>query len=138
MHAAILDDAALRTLQNSHRFHLCLSEAEGWGHYIAEALSVGAITLTCDAAPMNELVTAERGLLVAAGRGQTAQSGAARTVSTRGRSGAAIAPVHSDAGSSNCRHRQRGARLVRGQQAAVSAARPAGAGGSRERSAAPA
>jgi hypothetical protein len=60
-----LDDAQLRTLQNSHRFHLCLSEAEGWGHYIAEAMSVGAVTLTCDAAPMNELVGAERGILLA-------------------------------------------------------------------------
>jgi hypothetical protein len=60
-----LDDATLRALQNSHRFHLCLSEAEGWGHYIAEALSVGAITFTCDAAPMNELVSAQRGILVA-------------------------------------------------------------------------
>jgi hypothetical protein len=63
-----LDDVQLRTLQNSHRFHLCLSEAEGWGHYIAEALSVGAVTLTCDAAPMNELVTGERGLLLASRR----------------------------------------------------------------------
>ncbi|HEX4375834.1 MAG TPA: hypothetical protein VHZ99_01650 [Steroidobacteraceae bacterium] len=59
-----VDDQTLRTLQNSHRFHVCLSEAEGWGHYIVEALGVGAVTLTCDAAPMNELVTAERGLLV--------------------------------------------------------------------------
>ncbi len=67
-----VDDRALRTLQNSHRFHVCLSEAEGWGHYIVEALGVGAVTLTCDAAPMNELVTAERGLLVpvVAGRRQ--------------------------------------------------------------------
>lgn len=64
-----LDDAQLRALQNSHRFHLCTSEAEGWGHYIAEALSVGAVTLTCDAPPMNELVSAERGLLVAAHAG---------------------------------------------------------------------
>jgi glycosyltransferase involved in cell wall biosynthesis len=59
-------DQQLRTLQNAHRFHLCLSEAEGWGHYIAEAMSVGAITLTTDAAPMNELIGAGRGLLVAA------------------------------------------------------------------------
>jgi hypothetical protein len=59
-----LDDAQLRELQNSHRFHLCLSEAEGWGHYIAEALSVGAVTITCDAAPMNELVTVDRGILL--------------------------------------------------------------------------
>jgi hypothetical protein len=64
-----LDDAALRTLQNSHRFHLCLSEAEGWGHYIVESLSVGAVTLTCDAAPMNELVTMQRGVLLAASAG---------------------------------------------------------------------
>lgn len=61
-----LDDAALRILQNSHRWHLCTSEAEGWGHYIAEAMGVGAVTLTVDAPPMNELVTAGRGLLVAA------------------------------------------------------------------------
>src|SRR6202011_4092360 len=59
-----LSDQDLRTLQNSHRFHLCLSEAEGWGHYIAEAMSVGAVTFTCDAPPMNELVGAERGVLV--------------------------------------------------------------------------
>ena len=64
--SSYLEDAALRLLQNSHRFHLCLSEAEGWGHYIVEALSVGAVTLTTDARPMNELVSAQRGLLVAA------------------------------------------------------------------------
>ncbi len=60
-----LPDAELRLLQNASRFHLCLSEAEGWGHYIVEALSVGAVTVTLDAAPMNELVRPERGLLIA-------------------------------------------------------------------------
>ena len=64
-----LDDAALRRLQNSHRYHLCLSEAEGWGHYIAEAMSVGAVTFTSDAAPMNELVTSGRGVLITATQG---------------------------------------------------------------------
>jgi hypothetical protein len=65
LESQFLDDAALRALQNSHRFHLCLSEAEGWGHYIVEAMSVGAVTVTCDAAPMNELVSAQRGVLLA-------------------------------------------------------------------------
>jgi hypothetical protein len=59
-----LSDAELRALQNRHQFHLCLSETEGWGHYIPEALSVGAVVLTTDAAPMNEHVTPERGVLV--------------------------------------------------------------------------
>lgn len=63
-----LDDAELRRLQNAHRFHLCPSETEGFGHYLVEAMSVGAVTLTVDAAPMNELVSAERGVLVAAVR----------------------------------------------------------------------
>jgi hypothetical protein len=62
----VTDIAEIRQLQNSHVFHLCLSETEGWGHYIAEALSCGAVVLTCDAPPMNELVTAARGVLVAA------------------------------------------------------------------------
>lgn len=59
-----VDDGELRSLQNASRFHLCLSLTEGWGHYIAEALSVGAITVTLDAPPMNELVTPQRGILV--------------------------------------------------------------------------
>ncbi|MBS0213819.1 MAG: glycosyltransferase [Proteobacteria bacterium] len=59
-----IDDGLLRTLQNRHQFHLCPSEAEGFGHYIVEALSVGAIVLTTDGAPMNELVTPDRGLLI--------------------------------------------------------------------------
>ena len=65
-----LSDETLRTLQNSHRFHLCTSEAEGWGHYIVEAMSVGAVTLTCDAPPMNELISAARGMLLAVHSGE--------------------------------------------------------------------
>jgi hypothetical protein len=59
-----LDATELRRLQNSHRFHLCPSEAEGFGHYLMEGLGAGAVVLTTDAAPMNELVTPERGVLI--------------------------------------------------------------------------
>jgi glycosyltransferase involved in cell wall biosynthesis len=60
-----LDQHELRRLQNAHRFHLCPSEVEGFGHYIMEALSVGAVVITTDGAPMNELVSADRGILIA-------------------------------------------------------------------------
>lgn len=59
-----VDDATLRRLQNAHLFHVCPSETEGFGHYLMEALSVGAITLATAAEPMTELVTAARGLLI--------------------------------------------------------------------------
>jgi glycosyltransferase involved in cell wall biosynthesis len=51
-------------LQASHGIHWCPSEAEGFGHIIAEGMSAGAVVVTTDAAPMNELVTADRGVLV--------------------------------------------------------------------------
>lgn len=66
VHRDYLDEAELRRLQNSYRFHLCPSQTEGYGHSIAESLSTGAVTLTLDAEPMNELVTPQRGVLVAA------------------------------------------------------------------------
>lgn len=57
-------DSDLQTLQTTCGFHLCPSAAEGFGHTIVEGMSTGALVLTTDAPPMNEIVTAERGILV--------------------------------------------------------------------------
>lgn len=59
-----ISDAELRALQNSIRIHIFPSEAEGFGHVLSEAMSVSALVVTTNAAPMNELVTQARGLLV--------------------------------------------------------------------------
>lgn len=59
-----MDDAALQRLQNAHLFHICASKVEGFGHVLMEAMSTGAVVITTDGAPMNELVRPDRGLLV--------------------------------------------------------------------------
>jgi len=59
-----IPDAELKRIQNAHRFHLCPSETEGFGHYLVEAMGVGAVVVTLDAPPMNEMVRPERGALV--------------------------------------------------------------------------
>lgn len=51
-------------IQNRYRFHLCLSQYEGFGHYIHEAKSTQAVVITTDAPPMNEFVRPEFGILV--------------------------------------------------------------------------
>jgi glycosyltransferase involved in cell wall biosynthesis len=63
-----LDDAAWRRYQNACAVHLCPSEAEGFGHLILESMSCGAVVITTDGAPMNEMVTPDRGVLVRAAR----------------------------------------------------------------------
>ena len=57
-------DGELRRLQNACRFHLSPSEAEGFGHCLVEGMSVGAVILTTDGEPMNELVRPGSGLLI--------------------------------------------------------------------------
>ncbi|KAI9338757.1 hypothetical protein BDR26DRAFT_404878 [Obelidium mucronatum] len=46
----------LRDLQMRNGVHLCPSQMEGYGHYINEARSLGALVVTTDAPPMNEMV----------------------------------------------------------------------------------
>lgn len=60
----VLSSRELAKMQNEFGVHLCLSEAEGFGHYICEAMSCGAIVVATNAPPINELVTSERGILV--------------------------------------------------------------------------
>lgn len=63
-----LSEQVLQRVMNEHGVHLCPSESEGFGHNIVEALSVGAVVLTTDAPPMNELVDSEFGYLVPASK----------------------------------------------------------------------
>jgi glycosyltransferase involved in cell wall biosynthesis len=58
-----LPQPELREWQNRYGLHLCLSETEGFGHYLNEALSTEAIVVTTDAPPMNEFVTDKRCLV---------------------------------------------------------------------------
>ncbi|TDH70468.1 hypothetical protein CCR75_001565 [Bremia lactucae] len=51
-------------LQNEMGLHLCPSETEGFGHYINEARSVGALIVTSNVPPMNELVDEKNGILI--------------------------------------------------------------------------
>ncbi|MEI6531939.1 MAG: glycosyltransferase, partial [Chlamydiota bacterium] len=60
----VLPEEELRILQNRALYHLCPSYTEGFGHSIGEALSTGALVITTDGPPMNELVTEDRGVLI--------------------------------------------------------------------------
>ena len=62
-----LERNELLGLANGCGLHICLSTAEGFGHYINEAKSIGAVVIATDAEPMNHLITGDMGCLVPVG-----------------------------------------------------------------------
>lgn len=60
------DDQCVGHLQRNALAVLAPSEVEGFGHTLLEGMARGAIVLSTDAPPMNELIDAERGVLVPA------------------------------------------------------------------------
>lgn len=70
-----------RRLYGDHGIHLCLSECEGFGHYINEARAAGALVLATDAPPMNELIDFCSGVLVEADSGKPFNYGMIYSVS---------------------------------------------------------
>lgn len=60
-----VSDAELIAMQRDHAICIGPSEVEGFGHSIVEAMSAGAVVITTDGPPMNEIVRPDRGVLVA-------------------------------------------------------------------------
>lgn len=61
---SLLTFADIRFLQTSIGLHLCPSEREGFGHYLNEARAAGALVVTTDHPPMNELIDSQSGHLI--------------------------------------------------------------------------
>lgn len=65
-----LSEEALLALQREHAIYVIPSEVEGYGQALVEGMSVGAVVITTDAPPMNELVSPDRGVVVRADAGE--------------------------------------------------------------------
>ena len=60
-----LSDSEMVILRNSCGVHLCPSESEGFGHNLFQGMLAGALVVTIDFPPMNELIDDETGFLLA-------------------------------------------------------------------------
>lgn len=58
-----LTSSEIKEYQNSSGIHICPSSTEGFGHYIMEAFSCGAVVVTTNGPPMNEFVDDKRCLV---------------------------------------------------------------------------
>jgi hypothetical protein len=70
-----LDEKNLISEYINHGIHICTSQMEGFGHYINEARAVGALIITLDAPPMNELVESSFGILIPTTKSSTHNHG---------------------------------------------------------------
>jgi glycosyltransferase involved in cell wall biosynthesis len=59
-----LSEEDLEKIMNECGVHICCSETEGYGHYIHEAKSCGAVVITSNAPPMKDFITDDMGYLV--------------------------------------------------------------------------
>ncbi|GMF44856.1 unnamed protein product [Phytophthora fragariaefolia] len=65
LHFGMLDRVSFSKLTAEAAFLMCPSLSEGYGHYINQARAAGAVIVTTDAPPMNELILSnEMGVLV--------------------------------------------------------------------------
>ena len=59
MHIGRLSQDEMTRLMATAGLHVCPSGAEGWGHYINEARSAGAVIMVTNGQPMNELLNGD-------------------------------------------------------------------------------
>ncbi len=59
-----LNEDELVTLMNKCGVHLCCSETEGYGHYINEAKSCGAVVVTTNGPPMKNHIDSSMGFII--------------------------------------------------------------------------
>ncbi|POM74393.1 LOW QUALITY PROTEIN: Hypothetical protein PHPALM_8661 [Phytophthora palmivora] len=65
IHVGLIERSAFTKLTAEASFFMCPSTMEGYGHYINQARASGAVIVTTDISPMNELITQnESGLLI--------------------------------------------------------------------------
>ncbi|KAL3671906.1 hypothetical protein V7S43_002574 [Phytophthora oleae] len=65
LHFGMMDRLSFSKLTAEAAFLMCPSVSEGYGHYINQARAAGAVIVTTDAPPMNELISSsEMGVLV--------------------------------------------------------------------------
>lgn len=62
-HYRRFNENEFKIMMNANQFHICTSYYEGWGHYIHEAKSTGAIVITTNGTPMNEFINSEFGYI---------------------------------------------------------------------------